>query len=292
MKQIKVSFLMATLLAALTVNAQDGSSEKYKSYFKAGVKYLSDNVYLGRKDSATISYITPTIGYFTKSGFYVTAGASYQPNNGANRIDLVTAEVGYDFSVKDKFYGGIYAGKYFYSANSYAVNAEVNTGIGAYGSYNLGSVSLNGGAGLSLSSQTDLITEAGISNSFTDKNDKIEFVPTVKFNAGSQNYFNQYFTTGRAANVNKGKGRGRGRGNNGGGTTTTTTESVLQASQFKILDYELSVPFTYKTKRVEFKFTPTYAIPVNAATIETANGIVKEGLSNHFYAELELYYKF
>jgi hypothetical protein len=290
MKQIKVSFLLAMLIAGATVKAQDSTSAKNKSYFKAGVKYLSDNVYLGRKDSATISYITPTIGYFNKSGFYVTAGASYQPNNGANRIDLVTVEAGYDFSIKDKFYGGFYAGKYFYSGDSYAVNAEVNTGIGAYGSYNLGSVSLNGGAGLSLSSQTDLITEAGISKSFTDKNDKIEFVPEIKFNAGSQNYFNEYFTTGRAANANKGKGKGRG--NSGGGTTTTITESVLQASQFKILDYELSAPFTYKTNKVEFKFTPTYAIPVNAATIETANGLVKEGISNHFYAELELYYKF
>lgn len=289
MKQIKVSFLLATLLAAFTVKAQDESSAKNKSYFKAGVKYLSDNVYLGRKDSATISYITPTIGYYNKSGFYATAGASYQPNNGANRIDLVTVEAGYDFSIKDKFYCGFYAGKYFYSGDSYAVNAEVNTGIGAYGSYNLGSVSLNGGAGLSLSSQTDLIAEAGISKSFTDKNDKIEFVPEIKFNAGSQNYFNEFFTTGRVKNVGKGKGKRNG---SGGGGTTTTTESVLQASQFKILDYELSAPFTYKTNKVEFKFTPTYAIPVNAATIQTSNGLVKEGISNHFYAEFEFYYKF
>ncbi|RTL60869.1 MAG: hypothetical protein EKK37_01565 [Sphingobacteriales bacterium] len=292
MKQIKVSFLLAILMAAaFIVKAQDEAPEQKKSYFKAGVKYLSDNVYLGRKDSTTVSYITPTIGYYNKSGFFITAGASYLPNNGANRIDLVTAEAGYDFDIKEKFYGGVYAGKYFYSSKSYAVNAEVGTGIGTYGSLSLGSFSLNAGAGLNLGSQTDVLMEAGVSNSFTDNSGKIEFIPEIKFNAGTQQYFNRYFTTGRVHNPRKGKGRGRGT-NGGGGTTTTKTESVLRASHFKMLDYELTAPFIYESGKFEFKFTPTYAIPVNAATIETANGIVKEGLSNHFYAELELYYKF
>ncbi|MBI2731563.1 MAG: hypothetical protein HYX40_12575 [Sphingobacteriales bacterium] len=290
MKQIKVSFSLLIIIACFSANAQNSTNTATeKSFIKAGVKYLSDNVYLGRKDSGTISYITPTIGYYNKSGFYITGGASYQPNNGANRIDLVTVEAGYDFSIKDKFYGGFYAGKYFYSGDSYAVNAEVNTGIGAYGSYNLGSLSLNGGLGMSFSSQTDIITEAGLSKSFTDTKDQLEFVPAVKLNAGSQNYFNQFFTTGRVNN--SGNGKGKGRGNSGGGSTTPVS-SVVQASQFKILDYELSAPFSYKTSKYEFKLTPTYAIPVNAATIETATGFTKENLTNHFFVELELYYKF
>lgn len=294
MKPLKVSLFAVLLITVQLVNAQDSSSSHTeKSYFKAGVLYLSDNVYLGRKDSATVTYITPVIGYFNKYGFYITAGASYQPNNGANRIDLVTVEAGYDFSIKDKFYGGIYAGKYFYSGDSYAVNAEVNTGIGTYATYNAGFLSLNAGAGVSLSAQTDVVTEAGVSKSITDNKGQIEWVPSVKFNAGTQNYFNEFFTTGRINNSSKGKGRGRGNsGNAGGGTTTVTTSSVLEASRFKMLDYELSAPFSYDIDHFELKFTPTYAIPVNAATIETENGFTKEKLANHFYAELELYYKF
>ena len=116
MKQMHIRFCISLLLFSFIANAQDQPQEKKdKSYFQVGLKYLSDNVYLGRKDSATISYITPTLGYYNKSGFYITGGISYQPNNGANRIDLATIEAGYDFSIKDKFYGGLYAGKYFYS---------------------------------------------------------------------------------------------------------------------------------------------------------------------------------
>ena len=136
MKQIHIRFCTGLLLCSFIAIAQDPpKAKKDKSYFQSGLKYLSDNVYLGRKDSAAISYITPVIGYYNKSGFYITGGISYQPDNGANRIDLATIEAGYDFSIKDKFYGGLYAGKYFYSGDSYAVNAEVNTGLGAYGSY-------------------------------------------------------------------------------------------------------------------------------------------------------------
>lgn len=289
MKQMHIRFCISLLFFSFLAHAQDQPQEKKdKSYFQVGLKYLSDNVYLGRKDSATISYITPTLGYYNKSGFYITGGISYQPNNGANRIDLATIEAGYDFSIKDKFYGGLYAGKYFYSGDSYAVNAEVNTGLGAYGSYNFGPLTANAGLGLSLSSKSDFITEAGLSKSITDKKEKFEIVPTVKFNAGTQNYFNEFFTTGR---VNK-SGKGRGSSGNSGGGTTTPTSSVLEATKFKILDYELSVPFSYDDKKFKIKFTPTYAIPVNAATIQTNAGLTKESLSNHFFAELELTYKF
>lgn len=289
MKQIliKLCLLLVLIVFSKSVFAQKPSSDKEKSYFQVGLKYLSDNVYLGRKDSATISYITPNIGYYHKSGLYITGGASYQPNNGANRIDLVTVEAGYDCSIKDKFYGGLYAGKYFYSGDSYAVNAEVNTGIGTYGSYNFGWLTANAGLGLSLGTQSDFITEAGLSKSITDKDEKFEIVPTVKFNAGTQNYFDEYFKTGRVNN----SGKGRGRGNSGGGIPTTTS-TVLQATQFKILDYEISAPASYTADKFKIKFTPTYTIPVNAAIIQTDAGLTKEGITNHFFAELELTYKF
>ncbi|MGE5106849.1 MAG: hypothetical protein ACM3H8_04860 [Sphingobacteriales bacterium] len=295
MKQMSISFFFLLIVGVNAVYSQDSeTNQKDKSYFQAGIKYLSDNVYLGRKDSATVSYITPTIGYYHKSGVYITGGASYQPNNGANRIDLITIEAGYDYSIKDKFYGGFYAGKYFYSGDSYAVNAEVNTGIGTYGSYNFGWITANAGAGVSISSKSDFITEAGLSKSIVDKKEKFEMVPTIKFNAGSQNYYNEYYKSGRAVNAGIANKRGRGRGSSGGTGTTTTpaTTSIIEAARFKIMDYEFSLPLSYTADKFKIKFIPIYAVPVNPASIQTDQGIIKEGLSNHFFAELELTYKF
>ena len=78
--------------------------------------------------------------------------------------------------------------------------------------------------------------------------------------------------------------------------------NVNDASKFKILDYELSVPVEKKWNKFLITFTPVYAIPVNPATVVvqsqlTQNSPVKtrsyqEPLSNSFYFSLELAYKF
>src|ERR1022692_354797 len=48
-----------------------------KSYFQADVSFLSNNIFFGRKDSIATLYITPSFGYYHKSGFFVSALASY-----------------------------------------------------------------------------------------------------------------------------------------------------------------------------------------------------------------------
>ena len=46
------------------------NSDPAKSYFSSGTNYQTDNVYLGRKDSATIPYLSPRLGYYYKSGLF------------------------------------------------------------------------------------------------------------------------------------------------------------------------------------------------------------------------------
>lgn len=50
--------------------------EEKESYFKADLNYLNDLVYLGRRDSIAVPYLTATIGYYHKSGFYLTGALS------------------------------------------------------------------------------------------------------------------------------------------------------------------------------------------------------------------------
>ena len=110
------------LVLSVTLHAQDSESEKEsstdKSYFKVGLNYINDNVYLGRKDSVKVPYLTPSIGYYHKSGFYITGSLSYLPTSGESRIDLYTVETGYSFSTK-KTEGEFSVSKDFFSSQSF-----------------------------------------------------------------------------------------------------------------------------------------------------------------------------
>src|SRR5277367_2583446 len=49
----------------------DGNIFKPKSFWLANINYLSNNVYLGRKDSILSPYFTASLGYYHKSGLFV-----------------------------------------------------------------------------------------------------------------------------------------------------------------------------------------------------------------------------
>jgi hypothetical protein len=66
------------------------------------------------------------------------------------------------------------------------------------------------------------------------------------------------------------------------------------------LDYEASVPFSYTINKLVINFTPTYAIPINPASIDIqtkqSNGTsgsksIVENNSNSFYWAIGLTYR-
>ena len=63
-----ILFIGLNLLLIFPVHAEESDSiEVKKSNIIIGIKYLSNNVYLGRIDSANIMYLVPSIGYYHKS---------------------------------------------------------------------------------------------------------------------------------------------------------------------------------------------------------------------------------
>ena len=58
---------------------------------------LSNSIYNGRKDSVATPYITPMIGYYDKSGFFIDASLSYLAKAGSSRIDMYNIDAGYDY---------------------------------------------------------------------------------------------------------------------------------------------------------------------------------------------------
>jgi hypothetical protein len=75
----------------------------------------------------------------------------------------------------------------------------------------------------------------------------------------------------------------------------------VNPSDFKILDYEASIPFTYNIQKLAIHFTPTYAIPVNPSLINvttkqsggsSSSKMVTEHLTNTLYMSIGFSFKF
>src|SRR5258708_5447517 len=179
------------LLTQIDSEAQAKQDQKdlvKKSYWKTGINFLSDNVYLGRKDSATSPYISPSLGYYHKSGFYFNSSFSYIPVSGETRIDLVTLEGGYSYT-KKKFSAEISVSKEFYSDQSYNVNSEVKGRMDSYLSYDLSFIETSLQTGVNFASDPDFGIGLGLAHSFSAAKDKLEIAPAFVANLATQNYY-------------------------------------------------------------------------------------------------------
>ena len=283
MKKKILLFVLLNFSAFCIITAQETKVDSKKetknpSYFKFSTSYLTNAVYNGRKDSIALPYITPSLGYFDKSGFYISASLSYLVSSAASRVDLVSATAGYDFDISKQVSGGIYASKDFYTSSSTSVKSETQGSVGGNLSYDPGFLTFSGSFNLLLSSQADVSLGASIAHSFSleDGENAWSISPTLAASLGTQNYYQAYLKT---------KTRKKS------GNTGTVQ---VQQNKFGVLDYELSIPVSYDAKRWGLCVTPTYAIPQNPASYTSPGGnvFIMEKLENVFYAEFGVYVKF
>ena len=283
MKKRYTLILLITIASFCTVTAQETKDNTVKenkknSYFKAAVTYLTNAVYNGRKDSLALPYITPSLGYYDRSGFYISGSLSYLSSSAASRIDLFSLTTGYDFTISHIVTGGVYASKDFYTGSSTSVRSETKGSLGGNLSYDPGVVTLNGGINLLFSDKTDVSVSGSLAHSFYfgDKENAWSIAPTLGVNLGTQNYYQAYI-------------KNRSKKKNG---STGTVQ--VQDSKFTVLDYELSLPIAYDASKWGIFFTPTYAIPQSPVSYTAPGGssFVTEKLENVFYAELGVYLKF
>jgi hypothetical protein len=272
MKRPFITCSILLLLISQFIFAQDSNSNsdsvsvthKRKSYLKAELGYLSDNVYLGRSDSEKTPYITPSLTWHHKSGLFVGAGANFLATTG--NLDLFNLTGGYAIS-KGNWDAEIVGDKYFYSSQSYTVRSEMKGDISLYSGYDLGFIEPSINATVTFGDATDYATTLGLDHEFSLLNDHFSITPGAFMNAASQNYYNNYFQKRRYATNRKGKK-----------VLENITASTADAAKFRVLDYEFSLPLEYRQKRVTFSFIPTYAIPVNPNSVTTT--VTSQGVSH------------
>ncbi|HSC37814.1 MAG TPA: hypothetical protein VLD19_08090 [Chitinophagaceae bacterium] len=272
--------------------AQDDSSAvsepPAKSYGKLSVSYLTNSVFNGRKDSLLTPYITPTIGYYDKSGFFADGAMSYLARAGSDGVDLVTVEAGYDFSI-NKFDGEIMGSKFFYNSSSTNTKSEISGSLAASAAYDFGFIHPTLQGSLNFGKNTDYAVSFSLDHAFYAAGDNLVITPSLLMNASTQNYYGSYYNNRKYAKLRK-------------KVYYDITADVSDASRFKLLDYECSVPIEYTVKKFTFSFIPAFAIPVNpavvtvnikaSATSATVSKTVTEKTDNSFFATFEVSFKF
>ncbi|TLP81889.1 hypothetical protein ES765_03235 [Maribacter sp. ACAM166] len=270
-------------------SAEEISSNE-QSYFLTDISYINDAVFMGRRDSIAAPYIFPSIGYYDKSGFFVDASVSYLVSSEENRVDLFLTSLGYTFG-GEKLSGGISGTAYFFNDDSYNAKSSVLGDISGYLSYDLKAleVSVLASAYFNDGSSTDIFTGLMLDRVFYNTDKSFLINPSIAVYAGSQYFYQEYYSTSRLGNR---KGKGQGQGSGGVDETVSTTVEIKEASEFNILNMELSLPLQYYHKQFIFSSTPLLAIPQSSTTITTADTIISEDLESTFYFSTGISYWF
>ncbi|WP_142785898.1 hypothetical protein [Changchengzhania lutea] len=289
LKHTWIIFLL-TIISNNTALSQNSKNTDYQtktddeSYFTLSLGFISDAVFLGRKDSITAPYLYPSITYHNKTGFYASGSLSYLTKSEESRIDLFLGTIGYDFTGK-KIRGDLSFTKYFFNDDSYNVISEVEADLTASLIYdfNIINLGLSATTFFNSGSDSDIFLSSEISHDFITDDQNFQISPAIGIYFGSQNFYEQYYIYNRF-------GSGRGSGQGTGGTTVTT---MLQESEkFDLMAIEFSLPIWYVNKSITLSFSPTLVIPQNPATLTIEDTIYKEDLENTFYWLVGASYRF
>ena len=242
------------------------------TYFQAGVNYLSNNVYLGRKDSSALPYLSPYVAYHLFNGFYVKGQASYAPTHKSGHFDLLEFELGYDRTFGDKLLAGASITKDFFQRNSPGIRSSFKESGGIYVQRRYGFLEPGGTFDVNYGRHADLLLGLSLDHDFHIDNNKLNIIPGFTFYLGTQHFYDDYFIR-RLKKLDN----------------TLVIDQALDApGRFRPLDIDASVKVTYRAGGWLFTLVPTYALPFSPATIHLPGRVVTESISNTFFLELDI----
>ncbi len=293
MSLYKYRFVVALILVLFSYSlmSQDkNTTSSNSSYVSLSLNYISDAVFMGRKDSISAPYIYPTLLYHHKSGLYASGSLSYLTKANEGRIDVFLLTGGFDFTIK-KFDGDISLTTYFFNEDSYNVISEVGADVTALLEYDFDIINLGISASTYFNSDSsnDFFLSSEISHDFLTKSGEFQLSPTIGIYFGTQNFYEQYFVNNRFGN-----GRGQSSGQAQGNLDTLQSTSIVlnESDQFNLMAIEFSLPIWYAYKSFYAVIVPTFVIPKNEAVLNVDENLVKEDLDNTFYLIAGIYYRF
>lgn len=268
---------------AQTTKPHNDKVDNDKAGLSISLNYLSNSVYLGRADSVRTSLITPKLKYTFEAGIYLSAGIDLIPGRRKNKVDGGELALGWDYDITDDLSGGLSYTHYFYASTSTQVASAVAGAFNAFIAYDIaGIITPTLSADYNINKQgiaADAFINIGLSHDFNfGSNDEWQVSPSVEANTGTQNFYNGYVTE---------------RKRKGAAATTTLQTYQAELRQYKLLDYEFSLPVQYSAGNFTASFTPAYALAQNQ--FKSAAVVKALGLSSQaavFYFDIGLALKF
>lgn len=298
----KFSLLLLSVFFINPLFSQDRSEIKRQnknsnsSYLSLNLSFISDAVYLGRKDSITAPYLNPSIIYYHKSGFYGIGSFSYLTKADQSRIDLFFGSIGYDFTSKN-LSGDFSITKYFFNTDSYNVISEVDADITASLKYDFDLLYLSASSTyfIDKNSSSDIFLSTEIGHDFVTSTKDFQISPSLGVYFGSQNFYEEYYINNRFGSKRTGSGSGQGTGQGTDGSTTetnTTTVIMTESEKFDLMAIEFSLPIWYINKPFIISFLPVLVLPQNPATLTVDSIVYEEDLETTFYWMVGISYRF
>jgi len=260
----KLIIIPVLLFLSFKVNGQqlkaDTSVNKQapKSLFiNAGLQYLSQLTYAGRRDASSVPVLLPTFTLISTKGFFVAAIGYFDINGAKSAAEGLSITPGYVFSFdkKKEFGGAISATKYFITDNSPIILSSFNATIDGqlhYSPDNIVKLTIDGSYRFSKQGANDVINDAELSKEIqltkSGKNNKdgLKITPTLTLYSGTQSFYKTSDSTINNSSVLK----------NILSPGQTTTTQNQQVRQYTILALSGSLQLTYVIKTWQISFTP------------------------------------
>lgn len=249
------------------------------SYLMPGIAYVSDAVFMGRRDSVAAPYLMPSLGYYHRSGLYGEASLSYLLASGEGRVDLYLLTGGYAFE-KGKLSGNFSGTAYFFNESSYNVKSQTSGDVTAQLAYDLGWFE----TGLGLSSYfnqeggPDFFLGGFVRRTLSTLDGRLVLQPGVSAYAGTQRFYQAYYSNNRLGNRKSG-----GQGGGGNAPSDPVEVTLQEVEAFRMLNVELDLPIHFFQGHFIFSLYPSLALPQSPSTITTDTGTFVEELDPAFY---------
>lgn len=288
----KLITLLLLLFAGINANGQavESNTPAKSLFFNAGLQYISNLTYAGRRDFSSVPILLPTFTVVSKQGLFLS-GAGYFDLNGSNSgTEGLSATPGYVFSfgTKKEFSGAISATKYFITGSSPIILSSFTATIDGQLSYNpaqIVKITLGASYRFNKQNSNDIINNVELSKEIAlvktgaNKTNGLKIAPTATLYTGTQSFYETYYTTSQvqravdnpsspsSSPILGGLIPGSSGGSSSPGQTiitqTDTQQKQQEVKQYTVLAGSATMPVTYTIDKVQLTFTPYFIKPFN-----------------------------
>jgi len=282
MKKLKLILLMALSgPVAFAQQKADTAAKNKELFLNAGIQYLSNLTYAGRRDESSVPVLLPSLTLVSKQGLFVSAIGYFDLNGSKSGTEGLSVTPGYVFTFDAKrYYGGnVSATKYFITKSSPIILSSFNATIDGQLYANPDNiVKFTGGVSyrFNKNNSNDIVNTAELSKEIsalkngTGGKSGLKITPTATLYAGTQSFYQTYYTESQVTrsvevpqkqtpiNVlfpNQPKQNII--------TQTVTQQNQREVRQYKLLAFSGSLPFTYTVNKWQILFTPYLIKPFN-----------------------------